>query len=328
VDWSTRVSSLFGWLYLHQGGRLDSATGLYYFRNRDYSPTLGRWMQQDPLGYDAGDSNLYRDVNDGPTNATDSSGLEEEEQQPPQFDYQQWKGATFNGDLAGYNFGLDIKYPTGGVPQNGSFLQVNKLRTVVVTADKAGNLQAQLIPTKYIKDVARVTADNNGTPKPDRYHDTLAGPDFDAQLGQRAILVFSFVEKKQGFTCDLLKPTPKGEVIGEAEAKKIEGQLDKRYSKGTYSYGYLYVYKKHASGKLPADLSEALKKVVRGADDDLGKKLTAFEAKVAANPLLGSYQLGSTDEHRMYQYENGAFTRFLGSSRNMDPKGRFGPPKK
>jgi len=27
--------------YLHQGGRFDSVSGLYDFRNRDYSPTLG-----------------------------------------------------------------------------------------------------------------------------------------------------------------------------------------------------------------------------------------------------------------------------------------------
>jgi uncharacterized protein RhaS with RHS repeats len=39
-----------------------------------YSPSLGRWMQMDPLGYAAGDSNLYRFVHNGPTNATDPSG--------------------------------------------------------------------------------------------------------------------------------------------------------------------------------------------------------------------------------------------------------------
>ena len=33
-------------------------------------------MSQDPLGFDAGDSNLYRYVNNAPTDATDPSGLE------------------------------------------------------------------------------------------------------------------------------------------------------------------------------------------------------------------------------------------------------------
>src|SRR5262249_37472742 len=74
-DWSTRASSLFAWNYLHQGGRYDSASGLYNFRNRDYSPTLGRWTEVDPLGFGAGDSNLYRDVWDNPINRADPSGL-------------------------------------------------------------------------------------------------------------------------------------------------------------------------------------------------------------------------------------------------------------
>jgi uncharacterized protein RhaS with RHS repeats len=37
-----------------------------------YSPTLGRFLSMDPLGFDAGDYNLYRYVN--PINATDPTG--------------------------------------------------------------------------------------------------------------------------------------------------------------------------------------------------------------------------------------------------------------
>ena len=40
-----RSGSAYAWIYLHQGGRFDATTGLYDFRNRDYSPALGRWMQ-------------------------------------------------------------------------------------------------------------------------------------------------------------------------------------------------------------------------------------------------------------------------------------------
>jgi RHS repeat-associated protein len=74
-SWATRVTSLFGWLYLHEGGRLDSISGLYNFRHRDYSPPLGRWMQEDPLGYEAGD-NLYDYLNSRPTNTFDPLGME------------------------------------------------------------------------------------------------------------------------------------------------------------------------------------------------------------------------------------------------------------
>jgi RHS repeat-associated protein len=71
---TSTVSDSFNWSYLHQGGRLDPATGLYIFRNRDYSLVLGRWMQQDPKVYVDGLS-LYQDEVDSPTNATDPSGL-------------------------------------------------------------------------------------------------------------------------------------------------------------------------------------------------------------------------------------------------------------
>jgi RHS repeat-associated protein/uncharacterized delta-60 repeat protein len=52
-DWTltTPAASYINWSYLHQGGRYDSFTGLYHFRNRDYDPTLGRWISQDPAGY-------------------------------------------------------------------------------------------------------------------------------------------------------------------------------------------------------------------------------------------------------------------------------------
>src|SRR5438445_4031402 len=67
---------MFSWVYLHQGGRYDTNSGLYNFRNRDYSPTLGRWMQQDPIGYRTGETNLYRYEHDGPAGLTDPKGLD------------------------------------------------------------------------------------------------------------------------------------------------------------------------------------------------------------------------------------------------------------
>lgn len=40
-----------------------------------YDPSVGRFVSQDPIGFDAGDSNLYRYVDNSPTNAVDPSGL-------------------------------------------------------------------------------------------------------------------------------------------------------------------------------------------------------------------------------------------------------------
>jgi RHS repeat-associated protein len=75
ASWHARGGSLFGWRYLFQGLRYDPTSGLYYSRNRDYSPTLGRFLEQDPLGFNAEDSNLYRFVHNDPIDATDPAGL-------------------------------------------------------------------------------------------------------------------------------------------------------------------------------------------------------------------------------------------------------------
>jgi RHS repeat-associated protein len=68
-------NSTFGDRYKWTGREWDSVIGLQYNRARYYDSKIGRWTSQDPLGFDAGDSNLYRYVNDSPTNQIDSQGL-------------------------------------------------------------------------------------------------------------------------------------------------------------------------------------------------------------------------------------------------------------
>src|SRR5581483_2439873 len=70
----TSARGRYGW----DGREIDEEIDLEYNRARYYSPELGRWITQDPLGFDAGDSNLYRYVNNRPTSFTDPSGLERE----------------------------------------------------------------------------------------------------------------------------------------------------------------------------------------------------------------------------------------------------------
>ena len=68
------ATDAYGLAYGFQGGRFDSTTGLYHFGARDYSPTLGRWVQQDPAGY-AGGANLYQADGSSPVDRVDLQGL-------------------------------------------------------------------------------------------------------------------------------------------------------------------------------------------------------------------------------------------------------------
>jgi uncharacterized delta-60 repeat protein/RHS repeat-associated protein len=73
ASWSSGSNS-HSWKYLHQGGRYDTVSGVYHFRNRDYSPTLGRWVRQDPAGYVDG-MNLYHALSSNPVTNIDPAGL-------------------------------------------------------------------------------------------------------------------------------------------------------------------------------------------------------------------------------------------------------------
>jgi RHS repeat-associated protein len=60
--------------YAFTGREWDPETGLYYYRARYYDPKIGRFLSEDPIGFDGG-INLYGYVESRPTTATDPYGL-------------------------------------------------------------------------------------------------------------------------------------------------------------------------------------------------------------------------------------------------------------
>jgi RHS repeat-associated protein len=57
----------------------DTETGLQNNLHRWYDPGTGRWLNEDPIGFAAGDANLYRYVGNGVTGARDPKGLRDEQ---------------------------------------------------------------------------------------------------------------------------------------------------------------------------------------------------------------------------------------------------------
>jgi RHS repeat-associated protein len=65
--------------YAFTGTVTDPLTGLVGDDARQYDPTLGKWTSDDPIGFGGGDPNLSRYVANGPTTATDPSGLKDDD---------------------------------------------------------------------------------------------------------------------------------------------------------------------------------------------------------------------------------------------------------
>jgi RHS repeat-associated protein len=75
---ASESSSASGVPLMFTGLNEDRTSGILEAKERDELVATGQWMQEDPIGFVAGDTNLRRYVGNNATNATDPTGLDEE----------------------------------------------------------------------------------------------------------------------------------------------------------------------------------------------------------------------------------------------------------
>jgi Flp pilus assembly pilin Flp len=76
-------------------------TGLYHLRNREYDPGSGRFLQEDPIWFNAGDLNVYRYTWNNPLKYTDPSGTTAAIEYACLADFAVGAGTTAGTTLAG-----------------------------------------------------------------------------------------------------------------------------------------------------------------------------------------------------------------------------------
>jgi RHS repeat-associated protein len=72
-SWESTIDA-YNWIYMFQGGRYNANNNLYLFDHRDYDPSTGTWLEQDPAGYVNG-ANRYQAFDSNPLVNSDPSGL-------------------------------------------------------------------------------------------------------------------------------------------------------------------------------------------------------------------------------------------------------------
>ncbi len=117
-----------------------ASASLYYYKARMYDPALGRFLQTDPVGYQAG-MNLYAYVGNDPINAIDPSGR------------CQWGSITFPD-------GTTVSFPPAGSDcDDGAFQDaISRLK------DQSDNTLKPALPSQPEQVTVTATRGTNGTP--------------------------------------------------------------------------------------------------------------------------------------------------------------------
>jgi RHS repeat-associated protein len=76
ATFTAKTNSDYAWNRTFTGQVLDSETGLMLYRMRYYHTGVGRFVSRDPIGYLAGDANIFRLLSNNPLTTTDVWGLQ------------------------------------------------------------------------------------------------------------------------------------------------------------------------------------------------------------------------------------------------------------
>ena len=79
----TETDAANGDRFKFAGMQYDATTGQYYDHARWYGSEVGRFLTQDPEGFSAGDTDLYRYVRNAPIDLVDPSGEQQVVPNPP-----------------------------------------------------------------------------------------------------------------------------------------------------------------------------------------------------------------------------------------------------
>ena len=119
--------------FLFTGREYQSRFGFYEYRARAYQPTLGRFMSEDPKGFDAGDYNMFRYCHNDPLDLTDPMGLSSMEQ------FEQNVAAQAKVEVTGSN----IKVTAANVVAAKQLLGQSTAHTLAAQSSAEGVAQMQ-----------------------------------------------------------------------------------------------------------------------------------------------------------------------------------------
>jgi uncharacterized protein RhaS with RHS repeats len=136
-----------------------------------YLPSTGQWMQEDPKGFDAGDSNLRRYVENDPTNMTDPSGLAPNDisdfagAKPVEKDSLKTPEVTFTNDNGEKGIGTIVMETGGTATAKDSGNTLSDVVRIGVTSDKAlpSNTHWVQFVTNYFTDEKNELVKNCGS---------------------------------------------------------------------------------------------------------------------------------------------------------------------